>query len=590
MIMNSAPTTPLQHQNSLVSTSIRHHRRSNTADVILTNNAKETLLLQEMFPSDLDHAGIILTSNNPIVAHNVQNTNESNLNRNGVSHLNHKRCGIIGSSCARIKIVLSTLLLIWCLVLVIAANIEDDTEAEDEYGIPGPVALLIVLFLLAFLALLEGGMVCMVGMQPVDPELYRESHPIALKCTSLASLNTINLSRYICGKQFLVVALVFGVDAMTKVVSDADTLHLPDWVSDVFLHGFAFAMSFITIILAQIIPQLVAKDCLVDFLNNHFMLATVYLALAVEQSGILHCVYLVPSLIEKCDKQSSTDVDENANESDSISNSNHNRPELTSTRMSSFLFWARVVMSLAIFIFGLIICIAALFDGHTELGDDISPGWALSLFLILLLWAALIQGMQVSLFAVMKLPREYLRKRKIARSNYKAAFGGGNIENFLIGRQVIITAIYFCLSQVTHLDYPSDATVLGVSSGFQDFLNINLTGTIVTTIPLLMGRISGAVAPRMFLSNPFIFPNIYLCKLIGASGIIDAAWPICEFLKSSRWGCFETDATCIPEMAIHSTHDTSVSLESDTHQNFEYQDYMLEGDLRIPLVNNQKPE
>ena len=568
------------HSNSPASSSNNNHRN------------ESSLRIQDMYPSDLHLSGIILTS-----ANHENYPYEANSNSNTIHNHNHNYTDVRnnhsigrknGSSdksvncCEKlislIKIGFSVLFLIWCLVLVTAVNIEDKTEAEDEFGIPGPVALLIVMALLIFLGLLEGGMVCMVGMQPVDPELYRESHPIALKCTTLASLNATNLSRYMCGKQFFVVAIVFGIHRMTEAVSDAEVMNLPLWVSDVFLHGFALAMTFVTIVVAQMVPQLVAKDCMVDFFDNHFMLSTVYLSLWVEKSGILHCVYLVPSLLEKLDRS------ESPQETISPNYSTRSDQHQQNSTFFSLLFWFKVVISLAIFIFAFTVCVAALFDGNTEVGG-LPTGIALFIFLTLLLWASLVQGMQVSLFSVMKLPSQQLRSQTVAYSNYKAVFRGGNVENFLIGRQVIITGMYFYLAKLTDMNYPSGETVLGVSSGFQKFLNINLMGTIVTTITMLVGRVSGAISPKLFLSNPLVFPNIYLFKLIGASGIIDAAWPIRNALTSKRWGCFVTDIEILPNLGLVSDHGTSIGEGSVMTADVpEQNDYFLEGDLRIPLV------
>lgn len=36
-----------------------------------------------------------------------------------------------------------------------------------------------------WLAMVEGGQALLVGLAPVKPELYRDSHPLAYKCTEL---------------------------------------------------------------------------------------------------------------------------------------------------------------------------------------------------------------------------------------------------------------------------------------------------------------------------------------------------------------------------------------------------------------------
>ena len=111
---------------------------------------------------------------------------------------------------------------------------------------------------------------------------------------------------------------------------------------------------------------------------------------------------------------------------------------------STFLFWLKVAMSSIIYIFSLTLVITALFDGNTEMWDDISPGLSLFLFVVVLMWGMLLQGVQVAIFALMKLPSERYRHRKTARLNFKAVFNHGseNVDNFLIGRQLLVTAFY----------------------------------------------------------------------------------------------------------------------------------------------------
>ena len=100
----------------------------------------------------------------------------------------------------------------------------------------------------------------------------------------------------------------------------------------------------------------------------------------------------------------------------------------------------------------------------------------------------------------------------------------------------------FFMSKITHLDYPDDDTIWGVSQTLHDLLSFGLFGALVTTIPLLGGRIAGAVAPTIFLSNILILPNIYLCLYIGASEIVSVAWPICKMFKSDFLGWFKKDS------------------------------------------------
>ena len=59
------------------------------------------------------------------------------------------------------------------------------------------------------------------------------------------------------------------------------------------------ALILTTISLGQLMAQVNAATCMLDFINNYFMLFTVYVSLAIETSGLLHSVYLVQIIFAK---------------------------------------------------------------------------------------------------------------------------------------------------------------------------------------------------------------------------------------------------------------------------------------------------
>jgi len=52
-------------------------------------------------------------------------------------------------------------------------------------------------------------------------------------------------------------------------------------------------MMITTIVLGQLVSQVNAAVCMLDFVNNYFMLFTTYVSLGIEYSGLLHSAYLV---------------------------------------------------------------------------------------------------------------------------------------------------------------------------------------------------------------------------------------------------------------------------------------------------------
>merc|ERR1711981_1476036 len=71
---------------------------------------------------------------------------------------------------------------------------------------------------------------------------------------------------------------------------------IPNWVVDVMFQG-GLAMIMITCNLGQLMSQVNASLCMLDYTNNYFALLTLYVALAIEFSGLLHASYLIQMLV-----------------------------------------------------------------------------------------------------------------------------------------------------------------------------------------------------------------------------------------------------------------------------------------------------
>lgn len=143
----------------------------------------------------------------------------------------------------------------------------------------------------------EGGQGALVGLQSVPAYEIANGHPVAYKCTELAHKGD-NMERFIVGRQFLVVLLVFVINMMGSASGDVSVLGLPTSLTNVFL-GSGLALILITIMLGQLTAQVNAANCMMDFINNYFMLCSTYVSLGIEFSGLLHCVYLVQLLFAK---------------------------------------------------------------------------------------------------------------------------------------------------------------------------------------------------------------------------------------------------------------------------------------------------
>ena len=181
-----------------------------------------------------------------------------------------KRDKDIDIAITAVKYMYSMGLLIFSVIIVMAGIFSEQTKlAQDAHPV---AAFFIFWFLIIWLAMMEGGQGCLVGLQPVDKDLYKDSHKVTYKNTILAHKGD-NMERFIVGRQFLVVLVIFLINMCGAAVKDASVLGLGDGVTQIFL-GAGFAMILATIMLGQLTAQINVANCMLDFINSYFMLFT----------------------------------------------------------------------------------------------------------------------------------------------------------------------------------------------------------------------------------------------------------------------------------------------------------------------------
>ena len=411
------------------------------------------------------------------------------------------------------KFLYSTALLVFAVIIVMAALFTNQTMATSEMGVPAAAAFFIFWFLICWLAMMEGGQGALVGLQPIAKERYAESHPRTLKNTTLAHKGD-NMERFIIGRQFLVVLVVFISNLMASGIKGASVLGLPALVNDIFL-GTGIALILVTIMIGQLTSQVNAANCMLDFLNNYFMLFSTYMSLFIEMTGLLHSVYLVQLVFSKITGKSIDSKEEPRN------------------ALQKLLFWLRVLLSLVVLGFAFAVTLAALFQGKTTMWAGVPPAVSVIVFFILMCFVGMMEGMQIALFAVVNLPEEELKSYPIAYANCELTFRDQNLQAFLIGRQICAATGMFIVARITTLNVVvGDGNIFGVSDGLQSFFNTGLLGAVITTIVAsLAWRIIASSFPVAFLSNPLIYLIIRLCLLLEASGVCSAAWVLGRFNK-----------------------------------------------------------
>ncbi len=422
-----------------------------------------------------------------------------------------KRRSMLSILSESFKYIYSFILLCFCITMVMGCIFTRQSTAVI-YNIPPVAAFALFWFLVFWLAIIEGGQGCVVGLQPVKKEKYSESHKVTHKVNELAHRGD-NLERFIVGRQFLVVLVIFFINICGSATKDADPLGIPKIWNEIFLEN-GFAMIITTIVIGQLTSQINAAVCLLDFINNYMMLFTMNLSLWIEFSGLLHCVYIVQIGFAAL---SGTKIESN---------------EPLRGILGKIFFWLRVVISTVLLGFCLAVTLQALFDNNSGIWEGV-PTWAsIIIFITLMCLAGLMEGMQIAAFSLINVPEEELRHHSVAYTNCQLMFTGQNLQSFLIGRQIFVASLIFIVARIASISGPEEYRIFGASASLQSFYNTGLLGSIVLTIiGSLVWRIIASSYPLAFMSNPIIYIIIRVCLFTEGSGICSASWGLARVHK-----------------------------------------------------------
>lgn len=414
--------------------------------------------------------------------------------------------------CEVFKTICSSCLLILCVATVMAVIYVGDTSIAEE-GDPA-LAYIVMWLLIWWLSVVEGGKASLVGLPPIKRGLYKGTHLITYRIASVAH-DGDNLLRYLVGRQFLVVLIVYVVNLCGTPVENVSVLGLPGGLQDA-LSATGLALALTVLMIGQLPAQVNASHCMLDFINTYSMFFTFYVAMAIELSGLLHASYLIRWVVVK------------------LSGGRVTPKEAPGGVLLSCFFVGRVVMSICILGFASAVTLTALFQGKTTAWDGVPRIVSLMLFLFLLAIIGSLEGVQIAVFAVAKLRRDGQATPRDTPSAVTATcellFGGDNGRNlpaFMIGRQIMVTSCFFLVAKITTIDIDLDSgvgTIFGVSQGVQQFFNTGLLGAVITTVNSITWELVASAFPIMFLRNPLVYMLIRVALFLEYIGICSAAW------------------------------------------------------------------
>jgi len=137
---------------------------------------------------------------------------------------------------------------------------EQTRLAEDVHP---ALAFIVLIIGVLWLTMVEGGQGAIVGLGPVQLDLYKDSHPWSYRCTSLC-LRGDNLDRYLLGRQYMVILIVFSVHMAGEAVENAELWGFPDWLTNMFLAS-GVAMVLFTNMVGQLNSEINACHCMLDY-------------------------------------------------------------------------------------------------------------------------------------------------------------------------------------------------------------------------------------------------------------------------------------------------------------------------------------
>merc|ERR1719457_212138 len=363
---------------------------------------------------------------------------------------------------------------------------------------------------IGWLTMIEGGQGSLVGLEPVNKELYKDSHPLAYKCTSITNTGD-NLDRYLLGRQLMVVIVVFCVNMSGGPIGGATLWGLPDWIINIFMET-GLAMILFTCNIGQLQSQVNASLQMLDYLDNYFGLFTLWVAMAIEFSGLLHASYLIQLLVGL------------------MAGKPIESKEAPRSAGASLFFWVRCMISLAILCFCLAVTVQALFTGQTTMWEGVPSIVAFIIFLILMSVVGMLEGMQIAFFAVAKIPASERGESAWALRTCHLLFRGegNNLPGFMIGRQLTVVSCMFFVARVTSVKLKEGGdNIFDSPDGLQELYNTGLLGALFLTI---VGSISwqlvASAFPIAFLSNPLTYVLLRFALFLEATGLCAPAWVI----------------------------------------------------------------
>lgn len=242
-----------------------------------------------------------------------------------------------------------------------------------------------------------------------------------------------------------------------------------------------------------------------------------WVALAIEFSGLLHFTYIIQQVVSALAGKPI------------VSN------EPPRNFFQQIFFYGRCLFSLGALIFAFTIVLGALFQGKSKMWDSVPPTVSVIIFFVLLFIIGQLEASQIAYFAVTKLRECERGDAMFAKLTCDVIFKGDgrNLQAFIIGRQLCVVSCMFFVARITSIRLEEgDPNILGVPDWVQAIVDTGLLGALcVAIIGSMMWRLLAASFPIFFLSFPVTYILLRWCMILEYTGIMHGAWVLAALHK-----------------------------------------------------------
>ena len=255
--------------------------------------------------------------------------------------------------------------------------------------------------------------------------------------------------------------------------------------------------------------------------NNWFALITVWTAMAIEFSGILHVCYIVQRTVGYLAGQPILSKEE------------------PKTLPQNIFFYGRCLMSLALLGLSFAVTFVAIFEKKTTVWESVPPWASVIIFFVLMGCIGILEGSQIAYFAVVKMQKSeqgqdgsmgYFAKKS---ADILFANNNHNLAAFLVGRQLCVVSCMFFIARITAVKIPDgEPNIFGVPDWMQAIFSTGLLGAvIVAVVASVSWRLLASAFPIVFFKNPLAYVFLRFCLFLEMTGILHGAWVIAFIIK-----------------------------------------------------------